>query len=116
MASPSFVNIQSKDKAVLARIDCRELNHETTDKMKEALRAVSVEHPNQSMVLDLSQVEFIPSLALGAMVEVHHIYRKAGRKLILAGVVPKALEVMKLSSLDNLFDIYDDVQTAMTQA
>ena len=68
------------------------------------------------MVLDLSQVEFIPSLALGAMVEVHHIYRKAGQRLILVGVVPKALEVMKLSGLDHLFDIYDDVQSAMTQA
>ena len=55
-----------------------------------------------SLVLDLSRVEFVPSLALGLLVKIHKSLVQAGKKCVLVGVRPQVQESMSVTGLTKL--------------
>jgi len=64
-------------------------------------------------VLDLSNVAFLDSSGLGAVVAV---YKALGDEaaLDLAGLSPTVERVLRLTRMDSVFRIYPDVETALT--
>ena len=76
------------------------------DRMRE-LTATGVPH----VVLDLSQVDFIDSSGLGAIVAA---MKQMGstRRLDLAGLTPNVDRVFRLTRMDSVFTIHDDVTQA----
>lgn len=63
------------------------------------------------VVLDLSNVEFIDSSGLGAVVAAMKLMGK-DRKLDLAGLTPMVEKVFKLTRMDSVFNIFPDTATA----
>jgi anti-anti-sigma factor len=51
-------------------------------------------------VLDLARVEFLPSLALSLLVKIHKQLAQAECKLVLAGLRPNVLEVVRITALN----------------
>ena len=60
------------------------------------------------LVLDMTAVEFMPSMGLGMCVDLHNRARGAGGRTILTGLNPNMLQIFKLMKLDKLFKIVDD--------
>ena len=73
---------------------------EFKDRMREA-----AETPAATVILDLSNVQFLDSSGLGAVVAVmKHLAPK--RKLELAGLNPSVAKVFRLTRMDSVFTIH----------
>jgi anti-sigma B factor antagonist len=73
------------------------------DRMREVLM-----HPARRVVLDLSQVTFLDSSGLGALVAVRKLFAD-GRVLQLSGLTPNVRKVFRLTRMDSVFTLLDDV-------
>ena len=83
-------------------------------RFKDAMRAAVAEGAAR-VVLDLSQVGFVDSSGLGAIVALMK-FLGPERKLDLAGLTPDVDKVFRLTRMDTVFGIYRDVDTAISRA
>ncbi len=63
-------------------------------------------------VLDMSNVQFMDSSGLGAVVAVYK-FLGPDRRFDIAGQTPTVDRVFKLTRMDSVFTIYDSVETAL---
>ncbi len=80
------------------------------DRMRELTQT-----PSPRVALDLSQVGFIDSSGLGAVVAVLKALGPA-RKLELAGLTPTVQKVFRLTRMDSVFTIHDDLPLDLRHA
>lgn len=78
---------------------------------KERLLKMAEDAPPR-VVLDLSQVEFLDSSGLGAIVGAMKQIG-AGRRLDLAGLTPTVQKVFRMTRMDTVFKIYPDRSAAL---
>ena len=69
--------------------------------------------PSASFVLDLSQVQYIDSGGLGALVAVLTSARAAGGDLRLTGMNERVSRVLKTTRLDRVFRTHSSVELAV---
>ncbi|MGL4319991.1 MAG: STAS domain-containing protein [Paracoccaceae bacterium] len=81
---------------------------------KERMREVTANSPPR-VVLDLSNVGFLDSSGLGAVVAVMKLLMPA-RKLELAGLTPTVEKVFRLTRMDSVFAIHTAVPGALRDA
>jgi len=75
---------------------------------EEALRAVT----GPALIIDLTEVPYIDSAALGALVHAYVSCRKAGRRLALVGASHRVKAVMQLTRVDLLFTSFETLGEA----
>jgi anti-sigma B factor antagonist len=69
------------------------------------------------LVLDLSEVTFIDSTALGVLVAINYERRLvSGTGLVMAGLRPGVLKVFEVTGLSGSFDIVDTVESALSRS
>jgi anti-sigma B factor antagonist len=66
-----------------------------------------------SIILDLKNVEFIDSTGLGSLVIDHSAVKEAGGLMKLLNLSKRNLELLVLTKLTTLFEIYDNEQDAI---
>jgi len=64
------------------------------------------------LILDLSEVPMVDSMAVGALVRAFVSCHKTGRKLALVGLNHRVHNVLHLTGIAPLFDTYDSVSAA----
>jgi anti-sigma B factor antagonist len=67
----------------------------------------------KKFVLNLTRLEFIDSYGIGELARSYSIVRRAGGEMKLAGVNQKVLEVLEISRLNTLFEIYPTEPAAL---
>lgn len=65
------------------------------------------------MVLDLGSVVMLSSQTLGVLLQIKQKLDPLDGKLILAGIDPKLYRVFKVTSLNNVFEFFDNVELAV---
>jgi len=87
------------------------------DQLKALTRAVDDEARTNSgislVVLDLSKVAIVPSLALGLLVQMANKCRARQQKLVLAGVQPQVRQVFSITRLDRIFQFAESAEAAL---
>ncbi|WP_102110407.1 STAS domain-containing protein [Oceaniglobus roseus] len=80
---------------------------------KERMRDVTLDAPGR-VILDLAQVRFLDSSGLGAIIGA---MKQLGsrRRLELAGLKPPVAKVFRLTRIDTIFVIHNDVAAALTE-
>lgn len=68
--------------------------------------------PSERVILDLSQVEFLDSSGLGAVVGSMKQLGRA-RKLDLVGLTPTVEKVFRITRMDRVFRIFDTADDAL---
>ena len=74
-----------------------------------------VDHIRQGggkLVLELSKLEFMDSAGVGALVLCSSTMKKTGGKMVLAGAAGKVKQVLELTSLDRIIEMYPDLSSA----
>jgi anti-sigma B factor antagonist len=66
---------------------------------------------SENIIIDLDNISFIDSSALGAIVSIMKIIRNNG-KLMLTGVNGIVLDLFKLTRMDKVLNLYSDVDSA----
>jgi anti-sigma B factor antagonist len=80
-------------------------------RFKDGLKAL-VDDGADYMILDLQQVAFMDSSGLGALVG-HMKYMGTERNFEICGLSPTVEKVFKLTRMDSVFTIHDDLSTAV---
>lgn len=78
---------------------------------KDAMRA-STDGGSDVVVLDLSEVHFIDSSGLGAIVAAMK-HMGQSRKLALAGLTPTVEKVFRLTRMDSVFSVFPTLEGAL---
>ncbi|HRP62281.1 MAG TPA: STAS domain-containing protein [Phycisphaerales bacterium] len=74
------------------------------------LEAAGTANPPRALVLDFSQVTFLNSMGLGMCIDLRNRMAVIKGRVILYGVNTQLLETLKLTKMDRLFTIVDDVK------
>ncbi|MHC4132644.1 MAG: STAS domain-containing protein [Planctomycetota bacterium] len=109
MSEIKEIKIELGEEIVVAELQCSDMDEEHTTDMQEKLSAISEKSEQLVMVLDMSKVEFMPSLSLGALISIMQNLKKKGQRFILAGLQSKVRETLTACRLDKLFEIFDSV-------
>ena len=84
------------------------IKYGSLEPLQEAIQAA----PVHALILDLTDVPYMDSSAVGVLVQAYVSCRKAQRKLALVGVSPRVRNVLHLASVDILFTMYDTMPEA----
>lgn len=80
-------------------------------RFKDDMRDATIEGPDR-VVLDLSQVDFIDSSGLGAIVASMK-QLEDGQRLDLAGLTPNVDKVFRLTRMDTVFNLFPTLEDAL---
>jgi len=81
--------------------------------MRKVLLTEIKEKHAQKVFLNLTKVRYIDSSGIASLVEGLKASRDNGSRLILYGLNPSVREVMELSRLQKIFEIYDSEEQAL---
>ena len=110
-ASPS---IEKNGQAMIARMPMKLLDDEALKTVGRMIdEAAAADAKISLVVLDLSQVSFIPSMGLGLLVQMASKCKSRQQMLKLAGAQPNLRQVFSITRLDRLFQFADSVESAM---
>lgn len=85
---------------------------EEASNLRDRLRSLCAEG-RQNVILNLQNVDYIDSTGLGALVVGHTAIRKAGGRLVLENLNRRTIELLILTKLSTVFDVFDDEQQAV---
>ena len=112
MSELKQIEITNQDKFILAKLQCDKLDEQYTSDMQKKVQEAADQAPNLAVVLDMSEVQFLPSLSLGALVTLMQNSKKRQQRFILVNIQPEVRQTLAICRLDKLFEIYDTVETA----
>jgi anti-sigma B factor antagonist len=78
------------------------ITHSTSPALQQAVGGVAA----PSLIIDLSEVPSLDSMAIGALVRVFVSCNKSGRKLAFVGMNHRVRNVLQITGVDPLFDTY----------
>jgi anti-sigma B factor antagonist len=111
LREPPVRKIESLNGAIVVTLG-GELDLYNADEVREALAGAAHGQPER-LVVDLSQVEFIDSTALGVLIEARTKLTNR-RAFLLAAPRIETRRALEVSGLDRHFGIHDTVDAART--
>ena len=82
-----------------------DLDSSEFDRLNEGLATVFADQPNGRWILDLSQVRYMGSAALGLMVNIRHRVKSMNGRLALCHMSTALHQIFKACCLERLFTI-----------
>jgi anti-sigma B factor antagonist len=67
------------------------------------------------LIVDLSKVKFIDSIALGSLVVLLRRVKATDGRLAMTGLSGHSRRVLQVTGLDNVLDLFDGTDTAMAE-
>jgi anti-sigma B factor antagonist len=89
-----------------------EIDLHISPEVAKSLRSMIEEKPKQ-VIVDLTKVTYLDSSGLAVLIEGMQNVQKYGGKFGLAGVQDDVRHVFDIARLDQVFEIYPDVDTAL---
>ena len=112
--STTPITIESSDRAIVARPQAKMMDDNALKRLGQLIDDASTANPAIPLVVvDLSRVAIVPSLALGLLVQMASKCRAREQKLKLAGVQPPVRQVFSITRLDRVFQFADSVEAAL---
>jgi anti-sigma B factor antagonist len=68
------------------------------------------------LILDFTNVPYVDSAGIGALVGAYVTHQKAGRSLALVGVNERVLNALKVTHVENFFRFFDNMEKAQVLA
>ena len=75
------------------------------DRLNEAILELIRAEPEGQWVLDLSQLSYMGSAALGLLVNLRQQIKQSGGRLVLCGLSPQLMHIFKTCCMERLFRI-----------
>jgi anti-sigma B factor antagonist len=67
----------------------------------------------RSIVLNMQKVDYVDSTGLGALVMTYTTLNKAGGKIKLLNLTRRSIELLVMTKLTTIFEVFDDEQNAV---
>jgi len=99
------MDIEIKDDQDVVRININgDIEMMTIKSFKQKLFEIG-QNTDKNIEIDLSNVDYIDSSGVGVLISLLKLQKKKGKSLIINKVSSKVLNVLKLSSLSDVFNI-----------
>lgn len=110
---PQGVELEQQGSLVKVRFNQPEITHtEMQDTAEECLERIRV-HGAQNIAFDLEQVEFLASACIGSLVQLMQEMEHHRGRIALAGCQDNVAFLFKVTRLDAIFEILDDMSEAV---
>ena len=108
------ITVQRSGAALVARARVKMLEDVALRRLARSIDDASESDPGiKVVVLDLSGVAIVPSMALGILVQTLNKCKERHQRLKLAAVQPQIRKVLTLTQLDRIFELADTVESAV---
>jgi anti-sigma B factor antagonist len=71
------------------------------------------EHEHLPVVIDLAGVGMLPSVSIGALIQVSQVAKGNGQRFLLTGLSPNVRDTLRICRLDRVFEICDSREAAI---
>jgi anti-anti-sigma factor len=115
MNQQPVIQLQRGQDAWVVNILCDEFDFQRTKQFKSEFEKLQLDDAKQRLILDLSQVGFMPSVTLGALVELRSRFAREQRPFMLVGIQPAMVTLMQACGMLQMFEIRDDVYAALDE-
>jgi anti-sigma B factor antagonist len=105
-------NRRVSDGVTILSLNGKLIVGEATAALKEQIKSLT-EHGVTKLVLDLAEVDYIDSSGLGTLVYCFSTFRKQGGTLKLMKLSRRNIELMLLTKLETVFEVFDNEQAAV---
>src|SRR5437879_2301475 len=105
---PNLSIEQTDAGTVVHLIGCGSLNEQTTPAVEEQLLALGGEVGAAHLLVDLSKVHYMSSIALGMLIGLRQKMRASNGQLTLLGVSPEIFELFDATRLTRLLNVQRD--------
>jgi len=85
---------------------------ETTAELERSIRDLANEG-NMKLLLDMREVDFINSWALGVIIGAHANYSKRNAQIKISNLNPRNSQLMTITKLVRIFDIHESADGAL---
>jgi anti-sigma B factor antagonist len=105
------IDTRSKDNGAILHLNGKVIG----DGVPQLKRAIE-ERINSGadwLIIDLAEVPLMDSSALGTIIAAFLKLRERNGKLVLLNARENILDVLAITKLDSLFEVYDDMQVAL---
>ncbi|HHJ40206.1 MAG: anti-anti-sigma factor [Methylothermaceae bacteria B42] len=104
---------KQKDWRILRLLEPR-LDAHNSGELKDRILKL-LENGEKDLIIDLSEVRFIDSSGLGALLSGYKNANLHQGRLVLAGPQPRVRSMFELTRLNQVFDIYASVDEALAE-
>lgn len=87
------------------------LNSGTAVQLSDQVAAL-VKGGVRNIIVDCSKLQIISSVGIGSLLLLHARIKRAGGEVKLAGLGGAIMQVIRITKLDGVFEMYDDVEQA----
>jgi len=107
------ISVKYADNATIVTfVDEKILEEMDIHALQESVMSVVEEAERVNLILDFCNVRFLSSAVLGLLMRISKkVYEQDGQ-LKLCNISPRIYEIFKITRLNKIFDIYDNVQSA----
>ena len=113
MPDTPAIAVEQQSDAIIVRIQVKDLDEVHIAAVKSELEPVTAKSTGLPIILDMSNVKFVPSLTLGVLVKLASEFKGRGQRLVLVSMQPMVRQVFALTRLDKIFEIAPDISAAM---
>jgi len=92
------------------------LDIEEFDRLNESILELIRGEPDGQWVIDLSQLSYMGSAALGLLVNLRQQIKQSGGRLVLCGLTPQLMHIFKTCCMEKLFRIVKTRKDAIAAA
>jgi anti-sigma B factor antagonist len=103
---------RSKEGIVILDLKGQIVAGEGADRLRDRMKALA-EEGRVNAILNLAQVDYIDSSGLGALVMSFSALRKKDGSLKLLNLTRRNVELLVLTKLETVFEVFDDEQSAV---
>ena len=102
-----------EEATIVTFTDEKILEEKDIQALQESVMSVIEQSERINLILDFCNVRFLSSAVLGLLIRISKkVYERDGR-LSLCNISPKIYEIFKITRLTKIFDIYQDVESAV---
>ena len=112
---PVEIDVETRTRAAVVSFTTKQLTHLEMDEVCVELMERVRLHNTRHFVLDFSEVEFLASACVGALVAFLQDLEPMHGRVMLANCRPEVAFIFKVTRLDNIFPIFDDVSDAIEE-
>ena len=105
------INAKSKNDGVILHLSGKVIG-DSVPQLKQTIDE-RIDSGAKWLIIDLAEVPLMDSSALGTIIAAFLELQKRKGRLVLLNAQKSILDVLAITKLDSLFEVYDDMQVAL---
>ncbi len=113
MPEEAITEVQPHEKVLHIAVLKRSLDEESTQQLVDDVLVAADQRRGVPIVLDLTKLRFAPSVALGSLVQLTKSFQFEKRRILLIGIHDRVRGAIRVTQLDRLLEIFNNLDAAV---